>query len=207
MNKNRITFSPVSPNDRVARPFAESTARSMQKRLPWLCALLGMGLGVSAVVGLFEPVAAQLPMLVCFQSLILDMAGNVGTQSLAVAIRALTEAPLGRRGAAALVRRETRVGFLNGCVLGGLSLALVGAYLCFVGNAPAFAFAVSGCIAAAMALAMAVSALFGALIPLTFQRLGIDPAVASGPLITTVNDLTAVVAYYGLCALLLLHAA
>lgn len=220
MNRNKIIFTPVSPNDRFARGTAEnktypavppalceSVARSMRKRLPWLCALLGMGLGVSAVVGLFEPVAAKLPVLVCFQSLILDMAGNVGTQSLAVAIRGLTEAPPGRRDAAALVRRETRVGFFNGCVLGTLSFALVGTYLCLTGSAPAFAFAVSGCIAAAMALAMAASALFGALIPLVFQRLGIDPAVASGPLITTVNDLVAVVAYYGLCALLLLRAA
>ena len=59
---------------------------SVKKRLPWLFILLGMGLGVSATVGLFESIVAQLPVIMCFQSLILDMAGNVGTQSLAVAI-------------------------------------------------------------------------------------------------------------------------
>lgn len=59
---------------------------SVQKRLPWLIVLLGLGLIVSSVVGLFEGVVAQLPLIICFQSLILDMAGNVGTQSLAVTI-------------------------------------------------------------------------------------------------------------------------
>lgn len=182
----------------------EPVARSVQKRMPWLCVLLVLGLGVSAVVGLFESVAAQLPVIMCFQSLILDMAGNVGTQSLAVAIRVLTDDRLGRRSRLALVGKEARVGLLNGCLLGALSFAVIGGYLCLKGNAPAFAFAVSGCLGAAMVLAMAVSALSGTLIPLFFKRVGIDPAVASGPLITTVNDLAAVVAYYGLAWLILI---
>ena len=65
----------------------ETTAQSMKKRLPWLIILLFLGMGVSSVVGVFETVVAVLPFVMCFQSLILDMAGNVGTQSLAVTIR------------------------------------------------------------------------------------------------------------------------
>lgn len=63
---------------------AEPVWQSIRKRMPWLVILLVLGLGVSAVVGKFTTIAASLPVLLCFQSLILDMAGNVGTQSLAV---------------------------------------------------------------------------------------------------------------------------
>lgn len=184
---------------------AEPIALSLKKRLPWLCILLVLGLGVSATVGLFEGIVAQLPVIMCFQSLILDMAGNVGTQSLAVAIRVLMDAQLVRGQRVALVWKEARIGLLNGALLGALSFAAIGGYLCLTGSAPAFAFAVSGCLGLAMVLAMVISALSGTLIPLFFKGVGVDPAVASGPLITTVNDLVAVVAYYGLAWLLLLR--
>lgn len=185
---------------------SEPVGRSVRKRMPWLCILLGLGLGVSAVVGLFESTVARLPVILCFQSLVLDMAGNVGTQSLAVAIRVLTDARVGRRQRAALVWKEARVGLLNGLLLGALSFAVIGGYLCLSGNGAVFAFAVSGCLGMAMMAAMAVSALSGTLIPIFFRQVGVDPAVASGPLITTVNDLVAVAAYYGLARLLLPNA-
>lgn len=184
---------------------AESIGQSVKKRLPWLCILLVLGLGVSATVGLFESIVAQLPVILCFQSLILDMAGNVGTQSLAVAIRVLMDNQLHRRDKARLIWKEVRVGLLNGSILGLLSFAVIGLYLYLVGNAPLFAFAVSGCLGVAMVLAMVISSLSGTVIPIFFQKLGIDPAVASGPLITTVNDLVAVVTYYGLAWLILLN--
>ena len=66
----------------------------MKKRMPWLLILLGLGIVVSTVVGAFEKVVAQLTLIMAFQSLILDMAGNVGTQSLAVTIRVLTDETL-----------------------------------------------------------------------------------------------------------------
>lgn len=184
---------------------AEPVVQSVKKRIPWLCVLLVMGLGVSATVGLFEAIVAQLPVIMCFQSLILDMAGNVGTQSLAVAIRVLMDTKLSRRQKAALVWKEARIGLINGCLLGVLSFAAIGAYLCVMGNVGTFAFAVSGCLGVAMVLAMVVSSLSGTLIPIFFKWVGIDPAVASGPLITTVNDLVAVVSYYGLAWLILIQ--
>lgn len=177
---------------------AEPVAQSVRKRMPWLCILLVLGLGVSATVGLFESIVAQLPVIMCFQSLILDMAGNVGTQSLAVAIRVLMDSQLGRRRKAKLVWKEARIGLVNGLLLGVMSFGVIGAYLYLLGNPLTFAFAVSGCLGVSMVLAMVVSALSGTVIPIFFQKLGIDPAVASGPLITTVNDLVAVVTYYGL---------
>ncbi len=177
---------------------------SVRKRLPWLFILLVMGLGVSATVGLFESIVAQLPVIMCFQSLILDMAGNVGTQSLAVAIRVLMDKQISGKQKATLVLKESRVGLANGMVLGILSFLVIGGYLCLKGNAITFAFAVSGCLGIAMVLAMLISSLSGTVIPIFFQKIGVDPAVASGPLITTVNDLVAVISYYGLAWLILL---
>lgn len=185
---------------------AEPIRRSVSKRLPWLIILLGLGLIVSSVVGAFEPVVAQLTIIMSFQSLILDMAGNVGTQSLAVTIRVLMDEQIGPREKLELIWKETRVGFSNGVILGVLSFAAVGAYLCFIkGNPASFSFAISGCIALALILAMVISSISGTAIPLFFQKIKVDPAVASGPLITTVNDLVAVVAYYGLAWLLLIN--
>ena len=184
----------------------ETLPESMKKRMPWLLILLGLGIVVSTVVGAFEKVVAQLTLIMAFQSLILDMAGNVGTQSLAVTIRVLMDENLTFSQKGRLVWKEMRVGLCNGLILGAISFALVGIYiLLFKGQTPLFSFAVSGCIGISLMLAMLISSAVGTLIPIFFQRIKVDPAVASGPLITTVNDLVAVVAYYGLSWLLLLN--
>ena len=185
---------------------SESIRQSVRKRLPWLVVLLGLGMLVSAVVGAFEGVVAQLTIVMCFQSLILDMAGNVGTQSLAVTIRVLMDEKLTRRQKWTLIWKECRIGLVNGLILGVLSFAAVGLYLfALKGNTAVSAFGVSGCIGAALVLAMVISSLSGTVIPLFFKKIKVDPAVASGPLITTVNDLVAVIAYYGLAWLLLIQ--
>lgn len=177
----------------------EPVVQSMKKRLPWLVLLLGLGLIVSGVVGAFEGVVAQLPLIISFQSLILDMAGNTGTQSLAVTIRVLMDEDLTGKQKVLLIWKEVRIGFANGIILGMLAFAGVGIYICMAkGMSLQGAFAVSLCIGIALLLAMAVSSLVGTAVPMLFKQLGVDPAVASGPLITTVNDLVAVVTYYGL---------
>ena len=180
---------------------------SMKKRVPWLIALLFMGLAVSAVVGLFEGVVDALPMIVSFQSLILGMAGNVGTQSLAVTVRALGEGEENHFKAQCLaIGKEFCIAGLNGLALGAVSFAIVSAYLfVFASYGAAFVFSAAGCVGLAMCFAMAISGLTGAAIPICLSRFGVDPAVASGPLITTINDLVAVLSYYGLAWALLLH--
>lgn len=183
----------------------ETTKESMKKRLPWLIVLLFLGMGVSTVVGVFEKVVAVLPIVICFQSLILDMAGNVGTQSLAVTIRVLMDEELSAKDKLFLVIKEIKVGFSNGLLLGVLALAFLGIYIhLFKGYALGTAFMISGCVGVALLLAMIISSMVGTLVPLFFHKINIDPAVASGPLITTVNDLVAVVTYYGLAWLLLI---
>ena len=184
----------------------ETLPQSLKKRLPWLLVLLGLGFIVSSVVGVFERVVAQLTLIMAFQSMILDMAGNVGTQSLAVTIRVLTDENLSFKQKCRLVYKEMRVGLINGLLLGTLSFILTGLYiLIFKHQTPVFSFSVSACIGISLVLAMLISSGVGTLIPLFFKRIKVDPAVASGPLITTINDLVAVVTYYGMSWLLLLN--
>ena len=184
----------------------ETTKESIKKRLPWLLILLFMGMGVSSVVGIFETVVAVLPIVMCFQSLILDMAGNVGTQSLAVTIRVLMDENLTGKEKLHLVFKEMKVGFLNGMILGVMAFVFIGLYVCFIkGNALSYSFLISGCVGVSLMLAMVISSLVGTTIPLLFHKIKVDPAVASGPLITTVNDLVAVVTYYGLVWLFMIE--
>lgn len=184
----------------------ETTLESMKKRMPWLIVLLFLGMGVSTVVGAFEGVVAALPIVICFQSLILDMAGNVGTQSLAVTIRVLMDEDLAGKDKLRLVVKEMKVGFSNGLLLGMLALLCLGVYIkVFKGYTIYQAFMVSGCVGISLLVAMIISSLVGTMVPLFFHKIKVDPAVASGPLITTVNDLVAVVTYYGLAWVLLIQ--
>lgn len=185
----------------------EPLSESIKKRIPWLITLLFLGLFVSTVAGMFEKVVSQLTLIVCFQSLILGMAGNVGTQSLAVTIRVLMDEGLAGRQKLRLALKEMRIGTVNGLLLGFLAFVCIGLYIYFVkSKSPAFSFAISGCIGLSLLVAMIISSLMGTIIPLFFHKIHVDPAVASGPLISTINDLVAVVAYYGLAWILLIRA-
>ena len=158
------------------------------------------------MVGLFEHVVAHLALIVAFQSLVLDMAGNVGTQSLAVTIRVLMDEQLSGKDKLFLVWKEARIGLLNGAILGFMSFALIGLYLMlFKGQAPMAAFSMSFCTGAALLISMLLSSVAGTTVPILFKKINVDPAVASGPLITTMNDLVAVVTYYGLAWFLLIN--
>ncbi|MCR5321446.1 MAG: magnesium transporter [Lachnospiraceae bacterium] len=184
----------------------EPLIESMKKRIPWLVVLLFLALGVSSVVGLFEKVMTNLTMIVAFQSLIQGMSGNAGTQSLAVTIRVISDEELDFKQKVSMVFKEIRIGAANGLLLGFLTFALIGLFILFFRDKPAeFAFLVSACIGTALFLAMIMSSFTGTVIPLIFKKLGVDPAVASGPLITTFNDLVAVVTYYSLAWVLLLN--
>ena len=200
LSEDYAKFAGLSAEEDLREPLWQS----VRKRLPWLLVLLGLGMVVSGVVGLFEAVVAQLTLVVCFQSLVLDMAGNVGTQSLAVTIRVLMDSEVSAAQKRKLVWKEARVGFMNGAILGAASFVLIGLYLLLRGQTALMAFGVSGCIGIALLAAMVLSAISGTVIPIFFKKIHVDPAVASGPLITTVNDLVAVVSYYGLTWLLLI---
>ena len=183
----------------------EGVFQSVKKRLPWLVALLFLGMLVSSVVGAFESVVAVLPIVICFQSMVLDMAGNVGTQSLAVTIRVLVDENLTTAKKLHLLWKEMRVGLVNGALLAVMALGFLGCYIHFFkAYAWGQAFLLSGCVGVSLVVAMVISSLVGTIIPMLFHKIHIDPAVASGPLITTINDLVAVVVYYGLAMVVLI---
>ena len=202
MGEDYAKFAGLTAEEDLQEPLKES----MKKRMPWLVILLGLGMIVSSVVGIFEKVVTNLPIIMCFQSLILDMAGNVGTQSLAVTIRVLMDESLTGRQKLELVFKEMRIGLCNGGLLGLMSFVLIGLYIwLFKGKTLVFAYAVSACIGCSLLLAMLISSAVGTCSPLFFKKIHIDPAVASGPLITTINDLVAVISYYGMSWIFLIE--
>lgn len=202
LSEDYVKFAGLTAEEDLKEPLGQS----IRKRMPWLLILLCLGMVVSTLVGAFERVIAHLTIIMAFQSLILDMAGNVGTQSLAVTIRVLTDENLTVGQKFKLVFKESRVGLSVGLILGVASVVLIGLYLMVIKQKePLFAFAVSGCIGVSLLVSMIFSSVIGTLIPLFFKKIKVDPAVASGPLITTINDLIAVGCYYGMSWILLIN--
>lgn len=190
----------------------ESVFKSIKKRLPWLIALLFLGLLVSSLISGFESVVATLPMIVFFQSLILDMAGNTGTQSLAVTIRLISTEETKKRDLWRVCFKELRVGFLNGLILSILAFLFVFLFLFITKQSIASdtynileATKASSIVGISLLCAMTLCSLIGCAVPIFFMKIKIDPAVASGPFITTINDIIAVLIYYGLAYLLFLY--
>lgn len=181
---------------------------SLKKRLPWLLLLLVLGLCVSLVISQFEAIIAVIPMIVFFQSIVLDMAGNVGTQSLAVTIRTLVDENLTKKHLRKMIGREVRIGICNGMIVGAISFLAVFLFLTIrhlpiTGTSFSYidALKLSGSVFSALLLALTLSSFLGTMIPVLLKKMKFDPAVASGPLITTLNDMVAVVTYYGLSML------
>lgn len=189
----------------------ETVISSVKKRLPWLLVLLVLGLLQSFLMTGFEYVVAALPIIVFFQTLVLDMSGNTGTQSLAVTIRMIsnTKDKEEKKKLFKPVFKELRVGFLNGLVLAVLSFGFVFLFLRLTNQGVTSAtFDViealksAGIVGLSLMVSMTVSSIVGTVIPILFKKINIDPAVASGPLITTINDVISLLIYYGLSILL-----
>lgn len=175
----------------------KSIRAAMFSRLPWLFLLLVLGLLVSFLIGTLSSMAIGLTLVFSFQSLILDMTGNGATQTLAVAVRSISGSELSGKEKLSLVKKEVSTGILLGLILGAASaLVLLPYILIRSGNGIVYAATLSLSIASSLLVAMTLSNGIGVLIPLGAEKLGIDPAVASGPLITTFNDLIGATSYY-----------
>ena len=202
MGEDYAKLAGLSAEEELEEPLGQS----LKKRVPWLLILLMLGMIVSSVINMFETVIVGLPIIVTFQSVILGMSGNVGTQSLAVTIRVLMDEELSFKEMVGFVFKEIRVGLCNGLIVGAIAVVFTGMFIWIArGQAIGSAFAISGCIGGALALAMLISSFVGTIIPIILDKIGFDPAVASGPLISTINDLVAAVTYYGLAWLLLIN--
>lgn len=188
----------------------EKTIVSVKKRIPWLVILVAMGLGVSLLISSFEDVVKSIPMIVFFQSLILGMAGNTGTQSLAVTIRTISDEDLTKGTVFKMIFKEIKIGFLNGLIIGTLSFIILYLFLSITqteiipnkGYIVLDAIKVCGSVSISLVGAMLMSSIIGTFMPLFFKKIHIDPAVASGPFITTIIDIISIVIYYGLASIL-----
>ena len=189
----------------------DSVFASVRKRLPWLVILLILGLVQSFAMTTFEHIIAALPIIVFFQTLVLSMSGNSGTQSLAVTIRVLSDEEDSGRKIRKTVFKELRTGFLNGLALGIIAFIIVFVFMYITKQSIGTnvyqvmdAIKASGIVAFSLLIAMTLSSCVGALVPIIFLKIGVDPAVASGPFITTISDVTALLIYYGLAYLMFL---
>lgn len=182
----------------------ETVFDSIRKRMPWLVALLFINMITSGIVAGFENVLSLIPILAMFMPLILNMAGNSGTQSLGVIIRLFATNQLENKSDIRKhLFRELLTGLVNG-VLIGAALFLMVVIMRFLGGSPAsavwpFAFVVS----LSIVVALMASTVAGAMVPLLMKTIKVDPAVASGPFITTINDIIALLIYFGMATLLL----
>ena len=184
----------------------ESTFLSVKKRIPWLCILLLLGLLISMVMGIFEGAIKAVPAIVFFQSMILGMGGNVGTQSLAVTIRAISDTEITRKEMFRLIFKEIRIAFFNGLLIALISFVVVSLYLIISKTEidPSYQsqyipiFKTAAVVSSSLIITMVISGLIGTLIPIMLQKCKVDPAVASGPFITSINDIMAIVIYYGI---------
>lgn len=168
----------------------DSPFAAAKKRLPWLITLLFLGLFTASLIGQFEDTLEQVAILAIFMPLIAGMAGNTGTQSLAVAVRGLATGEFANRGKLKLMVKETSTGLIIGSVCGITIMVVI--YLwkgeLFLG----FLVGIS------LLATLTIATLSGAIIPLIMDKFKIDPAVASGPFITTINDLISISIYFGI---------
>ncbi len=182
----------------------ESAGKSAKHRFPWLALLLVLNLIISSVLATFEETIAAITALVLFQPLIFAMAGNIGTQSLAVTILRISRETLDtRKNVLKHLGKETAIGAVNGLLLGGLSFATAWAFLTvspmgIVGEGVVTALDIGMVVGLSVFISLLVSAFLASAIPVVLTALKVDPAVASGPFITTLNDITALVVYFGL---------
>jgi magnesium transporter len=175
---------------------ADTVLRTVRARAPWLLVNLATAILASGVIALFEGAIDAIVALAVLMPIVASMGGNAGTQSLAVAVRAMASRDLTSANTSRVVWRELATGLVN-----GLLFAVVMAIVAVIWFQD---LRLAGVIAVAMVLNLAFAGLAGILIPLGLQRAGADPAVASSVFVTTVTDVVGFWAFLGLATLILL---
>jgi magnesium transporter len=168
----------------------DSVLKTATKRLPWLIILTFLGMITASILGSFEDTLSQVALLAAFIPIISGMSGNSGTQSLAVSVRNISTGEIDEKSKFKIALREAGSGMLSGFVC-ALILVLI---IIIIYRQPFLAFIVG----LSLTIAMTVGTLVGSVIPLVMNKLKIDPAVASGPFITTINDIVSMLIYFGL---------
>lgn len=161
---------------------------SSRARLPWLLVALFGGIIGSRVISIYEPQIQINPEMAFFMPLIAAMGGNVGVQSSALVVQGLANNTLGRDGILPKLLKEFWLGMVNGLICSGILLM----YNLLFNNSMALSITVS----TALMSVIAFAAIFGTAVPLVLDRFKIDPALATGPFITTSNDIVGLFIYF-----------
>ncbi|MBD7985093.1 magnesium transporter [Sporosarcina sp. Sa2YVA2] len=170
--------------------FDKTSISAAKKRIPWLIILLVLGMLTANLIDLFTDTISQVALLAAFIPLIAGTAGNSGTQALAVAVRGIATRDIEEESKFKLLLREAGTGLITGIVC---AIFVVG--LIFVWK---HEFIIALLVGAAILVSIFVATISGSFIPLFMHKMKIDPAVASGPFITTLNDLISIIIYLGL---------
>ena len=175
--------------------FETKTLVAAARRLPWLILLLFIGVISGRIISSFEDTLKQVVALAFFMPMIAGMTGNTGTQSLAVVVRGLISYDIDKGVITRLITRELGVG-----VTIGLTCSILIAVIAYIWQGSLILGAVVGC---SLFFTLIIGTLAGTIIPLILFRMKIDPAVASGPLITTLNDIFSLLTYFGIATMFL----
>ncbi|MGF6952888.1 magnesium transporter [Neobacillus sp. B4I6] len=175
--------------------FETKTLVAAARRLPWLILLLFIGVISGRIISSFEDTLKQVVALAFFMPMIAGMTGNTGTQSLAVVVRGLISYDIDKGVITRLIARELGVGITI-----GITCSVLIAVIAYIWQGSLILGAVVGC---SLFFTLIIGTLAGTIIPLILFRLKIDPAVASGPLITTLNDIFSLLTYFGIATMFL----
>lgn len=175
---------------------SDSVAETVKRRLPWLAVNLLTAILASLVIALFEDTLSRFVALAVLMPIVASMGGNAGTQSLTVAVRSLATRDLTGSNVWRVIRREVLVGLLNGLVF-AVTMGVVG--VIWFGSAQ-----IGYVIAVAMVINLVVAGLAGTVIPVVMDKMGVDPALASGTFVTTVTDVVGFFVFLGLAGMVLL---
>jgi magnesium transporter len=175
---------------------SDSVAATSRRRLPWLAVNLCTAICASLVISQFEAAIDQLVALAILMPIVASMGGNAGTQSLTVAVRALATRDLTASNVMRVIRRELLVGMLNGLCF-AIVLGTVG-MLWF--DSPLLGVVIGS----ALVVNMIIAGFAGTVVPVLLDRMGIDPALASGTFVTTTTDVMGFFIFLGLASVVLL---
>ena len=173
----------------------QNVFRSTRIRVPWLMASFIGGVIAFLIIGTFEHSLKQFAFLAAFIPVIMGMGGNIGTQSSTIVVRGLATGRLAIRDIWSVVSKEMTIGLILGLIYGSF-IAIV-AQLQYSTSAAAIAVGLS------VISSMCIAALIGSLVPMLFARINIDPAVATGPFVTTAIDIISVFFYFSIATTLL----
>lgn len=174
---------------------SKSVFKSLKIRTPWLAASCIGGILAASIIVLFDGTLALFPFLAAFQPVISGMGGNVGSQSATIVVRGIATGRIDAGSMAKIIGKELLIGVSMGCMY-GILVGLIAQFKIHVG-------AVGLVVGMALLCSMSIAAFMGSALPIMFSRMKIDPAVATGPFVTTSVDIVSITLYYLIATMLL----